>query len=76
MSCFRYSKKDRELSALEKKYADLEGQIADLEAKLAAAEADKNRWQSEYGVSVESLWAGKPAGSYTVSSITTSHLQQ
>lgn len=38
------------MSALEKKYADLEAQIGDLEARLSAALADKDRWQSEYGV--------------------------
>lgn len=35
-----------------KKFAGLEALIADLEGKLAAATSEKDRWQSEYGVSM------------------------
>jgi len=45
----KYNKKDRELTALLKKFAGLEALIADLEGKLAAATSEKDRWQSEYG---------------------------
>ena len=55
MSVDRYNKKDRELSALQKKYADLEALIADLEGKLSAAISEKERWQTEYGVSRRTL---------------------
>ena len=51
---YRYNKKDRELTALQKKFADLEAVIADLESKLASATSEKERWQLEYGVS--RLW--------------------
>ena len=47
----RYSKKDRELSALTKKYNDLQSLIGDLEAQLKTANKEKERWQTEYGVS-------------------------
>lgn len=48
---FRYSKKDRELAAQQKKYNDLEKQLAGLEGQLTSANAEKDKWEAECRVS-------------------------
>lgn len=42
--------KDRELSALQKKYSEVEARLADLEAQLAAALRDADHWKEQHQV--------------------------
>jgi len=46
----RYTQKDRELSALQKKFAGAEARISDTESKLATALRDVDKAQEKYTV--------------------------
>jgi len=50
-SFFRFTQKDRELAALQKKASDLDARLSELESQLAAANKEKQKWKDEYNVS-------------------------
>lgn len=54
-SFFRHTVKDRDLTALQKKYSDVESRLADLESKLAAALRDADHWKQQHQVSCLSI---------------------
>ena len=54
----RYSRRDREASALERRVEGLEAQVADLTAKLNEAEAPRKRLEKENSVRLHALLVG------------------